>query len=457
MTSGPSEFRMPSLGADMESGTVAEWLVQPGDSIRKGDIIAVIDTDKALIEVESFHTGVVDSLLVSVGERVPVGTPLAIITGAVAEAHVPARRPPTTPTGKEQPRPEPVPASGAPEPSPAAPPPPVTSPIVRHLAEQRGLDLTAVHGTGPGGRVTRADVEHAERRMKVSPLARKLARELGVNLIEIQGTGLTGAIRAADVRAAATRESMPQRTAGQTVAQPVAPAREHAVGKPDLERRRDAMRQAIARAMAKSKREIPHYYLSTTADMSAALTWLHERNRDLPVPQRILPVALLLKAVARAAMEVPELNGFWIDDAFVPGGGVHLGVAISLKGGGLIAPALHDVADRDLGDVMAALRDLVARSRAGRIRRAEMTEATITVTNLGDLGVEAVHGVIYPPQVALVGFGKILDRPWAVDGLLGARPVVTVTLAADHRATDGFTGARFLTAVDRLLNHPEGL
>ncbi|MEO3892573.1 dihydrolipoamide acetyltransferase family protein [Nonomuraea sp. B5E05] len=462
MTGEPSEFRMPSLGADMESGTVTEWLVQPGDQVRKGDIIAVIDTDKALIEVESFHTGVVDSLLVGAGERVPVGTPLARITGAEAAAGTrsPARRPPPAraeprapapegppaPAGRAQPRPEP-----APEPGPA-PPPPVTSPIVRHLAEQRGLDLAAVHGTGPGGRVTRADVEHAERRVRASPLARRLARELGLNLTEVHGTGLAGAIRAADVRAAA-----PQEAVGLTTAQPAAPTREPAAGEPDVELRRDAMRQAIARAMAKSKREIPHYYLSTTVDLNAALTWLRERNRDLPVSQRMLPVALLLKAAARAARQVPELNGFWIDDAFVPGDGVHVGVAISLKGGGLIAPALHDVAERDLGDVMAALRDLVARSRAGRLRGAEMTEATVTVTDLGDLGVESVNGVIYPPQVALVGFGKILERPWAVDGLLGVRPVVTVTLAADHRATDGFTGARFLTAVERLLNRPEEL
>ncbi|GAA1636224.1 dihydrolipoamide acetyltransferase family protein [Nonomuraea maheshkhaliensis] len=455
---------MPSLGADMESGTVAEWLVQPGDSIHKGDIIAVIDTDKALIEVESFHTGVVDDLLVGVGERVPVGTPLARISGTGAEAPTPARRPRPAPPESRAPAPEAPPAparkgrpetaANAPEPGPA--PPPVTSPIVRHLAEQRGLDLTAVHGTGPGGRVTRTDVEHAERRVKASPLARKLATELGVVLGDIQGTGITGAIRAADVRAAAREDGL-QEAAGPAEAQPMPPAGEHAVRKPDGERRQDAMRQVIARVMAKSKREIPHYYLSTTVDLDAALTWLRERNRDLPVPQRTLPAALLLKAAACASKEVPELNGFWIDDAFVPGDGVHVGVAISLKAGGLIAPALHDVAERDLDDVMADLRDLVTRSRAGRLRGTEMTEATITVTNLGDLGVEAVHGIIYPPQVALVGFGKILDRPWAVDGLLGVRPVVTVTLAGDHRATDGFTGARFLAAVDRLLNHPEEL
>ncbi|MBP2705084.1 2-oxo acid dehydrogenase subunit E2 [Microbispora sp. RL4-1S] len=387
------EFLMPSLGADMESGTVAEWLVKPGDQIRRGDAIAVIDTDKAMIEAESFHTGTVESLLVETGHRVPVGTPLAVI---------------------------------------AAVPP---------------------HAAGPRARVA-------------SPLARTLAARLGVDLSAVHGTGRAGTIRAEDVREAAERETTTRETAARGVEprprerpRRTAPGPAEARPQPDhdWERRQETMRQAIARAMARSKREIPHYYLSTTVDMSAALSWLRERNRDLPVSGRLLPAAVLLKAAARAATEVPRLNGFWVDDAFVPGEAVHLGVAVSLKDGGLIAPALHDAACRELDDLMAALKDLVSRARTGRLRSAEMTEATITVTNLGDQGVESVHGVIYPPQVALVGFGKILDRPWAVDGLLGVRPVVTVTLAADHRATDGYTGARFLCTVDRLLNHPETL
>ncbi|MFI7644281.1 2-oxo acid dehydrogenase subunit E2 [Nonomuraea sp. NPDC049400] len=466
MTGEPAQFRMPSLGADMEVGRVAEWLVQPGDQIRRGDVIAVIDTDKALIEAESFHTGVVESLLVDVGERVPVGAPLALIAGAAPSAgprvptppERPARKRPPAQAAKKrpQPGPPPEPVAAPPEAAPQPlPPPPTTSPIVRHLAEKRGLDLATVHGTGPGGRVTRADVERAGARVKASPLARRIALDLGVDLAAVRGTGRAGAIRADDVRKAAARAGEPREAAAPAEAAPAVP--EAAAGEPEMGGRRDAMRQAIARTMTRSKREIPHYYLSTTVDMSAALGWLRARNRDLPVAKRLLPAVLLLKAAARAAKEVSQLNGFWIDDGFVPGNVVNLGVAISLKGGGLIAPALHDVADRELDDLMAALKDLVARSRAGRLRGSEMTEATITVTNLGEQGVEAVHGVIYPPQVALVGFGKILDRPWAVDGLLGVRPVVTVTLAADHRATDGFTGGRFLTAVDRLLNHPEGL
>jgi pyruvate dehydrogenase E2 component (dihydrolipoamide acetyltransferase) len=192
-------------------------------------------------------------------------------------------------------------------------------------------------------------------------------------------------------------------------------------------------------------------------DMGAALGWLEEHNRDRPPRERILPAVLLLKASALAARDVPELNGFWVDEGFQPAEAIHLGVAISLRGGGLIAPALHDADGKSLEEVMADLRDLVTRARAGRLRSSEMSDPTITVTNLGDQGVETVYGVIYRPQVALVGFGRVVERPWAVDGLLGVRPVVHATLAADHRVTDGHRGGQFLAAVDRRLQRPEEL
>jgi len=177
----------------------------------------------------------------------------------------------------------------------------------------------------------------------------------------------------------------------------------------------------------------------------------------LTMADRLVPAALLLKATALATAKHPQLNGFWLDDAFQPGSGVHLGVAVSLRGGGLVAPALHEADRMSVEETMARMRDLVTRARAGRLRGAELTDPTLTVTNLGDQGVESVYGVIYPPQVALVGFGTVVERPVAVDGLLGIHPVTQLTLSADHRATDGFTGGRFLAAIDELLQHPEKL
>jgi len=217
------------------------------------------------------------------------------------------------------------------------------------------------------------------------------------------------------------------------------------------------MRQAIGRLMARSKREIPHYYVSNTVDMTRSLDWLHERNRELEVSERLVSAALLLKAAALAARKVPGLNGYWLDDQFSPADAVHLGLVISLRGGGLLTPAIHDAADLRLAELMSRMRDLVTRARAGRLRGSELTDATITVTNLGDQGVESVFGVIYPPQVALIGFGKITERPVAVGGLIGVRPVVVTTLSADHRASDAMTGARYLAELSDLLHRPEEL
>ena len=396
---------MPSLGADMEEGTVLQWLVKPGDVVHRGDVVAVVDTAKAAVDVEVFSDGLVEALLVPEGTRVPVGTPLARL-GPVAAA-----------------------VSAL-----------VTSPLVRKDARSHGVDLARVHGTGPGGRVRRVDVGHPAQ-PRVSPYARRLARELGVDLGSVRGSGPGGAVRADDVRAAASVVPAPRQEAPRK--QPQAAV--------------SPMRQTIARAMSRSWREVPHYHLASSIDLHAAVTWLRKTNLDRPVSERIVPAALLLEATALASRQVPQLNGFWKDDAFVESPRVHLGVAVSLRGGGLVAPALMDADQLALADLMRGLRDLVERARRGRLRREELESATVTVTNLGDLGVEVVHGVVYAPQVALVGFGRVVERPWAVDGLLGVRPVVTATLAADHRATDGFTGARFLAAVDKHLQRPEEL
>jgi len=217
------------------------------------------------------------------------------------------------------------------------------------------------------------------------------------------------------------------------------------------------MRQAIAAAMAKSKREIPHYYLSTMVDMGPAVEWLAGRNRDRPPAERVLLAALELKAVALALRDFPDFNAWWVDGRLVPQPGVHIGVAISLRAGGLVTPAIHDADGRSLDDLMRALNDLVERSRGGALRSSELTDGTITVTSLGDRGVDAVFGVIYPPQVAIVGFGRIAARPLVVDGQVAARPAVTVSLSADHRASDGHRGALFLARVEQLLQEPGGL
>jgi pyruvate dehydrogenase E2 component (dihydrolipoamide acetyltransferase) len=277
-----------------------------------------------------------------------------------------------------------------------------------------------------------------DRRPRVTPVARKRAEELGVDLTTVTGTGPGGAVVLIDIDRAAAAQS----------AETPTPPRIDAVA---------AMRAAIAAAMTRSKREIPHYYLGSEIDMQRSLTWLAGENAARPVTERVLYAALLLKAVALACRTVPEMNGFWTDGAFRQSEHVHLGVAIALRGGGLIAPAIHDADTKTVNETMSALRDLVERARSGKLRGSEVTDATITVTNLGEQGVSSVFGVIYPPQVALVGFGRVVERPWAVDGLLGVRPVVNVSLSADHRASVGHRGGVFLSRIVELLQEPEKL
>jgi len=283
------------------------------------------------------------------------------------------------------------------------------------------------------------------RRTRSSPRARRLAAELGVDLFAVTGSGPGGSVVEKDVELAAGKVRVA--TPSEQVAGPTTAATD----------RQDAMRRAIGALMARSKREIPHYYLSTTIDVGAAVSWLERANLERPVTSRLVLPVLLLKATARAVARVPEMNGFFVDDGFVPSEAVHVGVAVSLRSGGVIAPAIHHTDQLGVDELMVKLRDLVGRARTGVLRSSEMSDPTITVTNLGDLGVEAVFGVIYPPQVALVGFGRVTERAVANQGMLGVRPCVTATLSADHRASDGHRGGRFLAEIDRLLQEPEGL
>lgn len=360
------EFKLPSLGADMDEGKLLEWKIQPGATVKRGDVVAIVDTAKAAVDIESWEEGTVYRLLIQAGDKVPVGTPIALLLAP---------------------------------------------------GETAGDVAPPLLGTP---------------RRRVSPAARQRAAELGVDLAGVGGSGPGGAVTLQDVEAKASAAAM---------------VPDHGV----------EMRRAIAAAMSRSKREIPHYYLADTIPLRQALGWLERRNAELPVTARLLPAVLLLKAVALASRRFSELNGHWLDGGFRAATAAHLGVAISLRQGGLIAPALHDVADKPLDVLMHELSDLVRRARAGSLRSSELTDATLTVTNLGEQGSEAVFGVIYPPQVALVGFGRVMERPWLEQGALLAMPSVSVSLSGDHRASDGHRGALFLAEIRALLQQPDAL
>lgn len=385
------DFTLPSLGADMDEGKLIEWKVKPGDAVHKGQVVAIVDTSKAAVDVEIWQDGVVHELLTEPGERIPVGTVMATLL----------------------------------EPSEKAPP--------KGAARRREGPARGPAETGPA--------EAA--RVRISPAARKRAEALGVDVARLVGSGPGGAVTLADVEAAV------QAGAPQAAATPLA-------ARPEADKNAE-MRRAIAAAMSRSKREIPHYYLVETIPMARAQQWLAQANEGRPITERLLMAVLQLKAVAAALGAFPDMNGFFRDGRFEPVAAAHIGVAISLRQGGLIAPALHDVGNKPLDQLMRELADLVKRTRAGSLRSSEMADPTITVTNLGEQGVEAVMGVIYPPQVALVGFGRIMERPWVEDGALVAMPTVVASLAADHRVSDGHRGALFLAALREHLQRPAEL
>ncbi|QDF96521.1 branched-chain alpha-keto acid dehydrogenase subunit E2 [Azoarcus sp. DD4] len=393
------DFKLPSLGADMDEGRLLEWLVRPGDAVKKGQAVVVVDTAKAAVDVEIWQDGTMHELLVQPGEKIPVGTVLAIVLAPGEKA--PAAKSPR--------------AHGRPS-AKAAP------------AAVQPISAVAVAAPSAGAR------------LRISPAARRRAEQLGVALAGLQGSGPDGAVTLADVERAAA----------------AAPGAAEAAPAVAVDRIAET-RRAIAAAMSRAKREIPHYYLFESVPLARAQAWLAAANADRPITARLLMAVLQLKAVALAAKRYPEMNGWYRDGGFEPAAAVHIGVAISLRQGGLIAPALHEADAKPLGVLMAELGDLVKRARAGSLRSSEMRDPSITVTNLGDQGVEAVLGVIHPPQVALVGFGRIAPRPWVEDGVMQVVPVVTASLAADHRVSDGHRGARFLAEVRELLQRPEEL
>jgi pyruvate dehydrogenase E2 component (dihydrolipoamide acetyltransferase) len=398
------DFAMPSLGADMDEGQIVEWQVAVGDTVHRGDIVARVETEKSDIDIEIWRDGEIVEMLVDVNKTVTVGTPIMRVRATTADR----------PDHQQEQRHEPAPPITPVSATPVAPPPVAESLVARPpVAPTSGV--------------------------LASPLARRMAQARDIDLVSVAGTGPGGAVRGRDVE-----------TYSAPAADTVAPDR-------TLDRAA-RMRAMIADRMSRANREIPHYYLERDVDLGPLTVWLAQENDARPIEQRILPAAAFVKATALAAAHHGELNGHWIDDQFRSSADVNVSVAISLRGGGLVTPYLEHADGCSLEVTMAKLQEFTTAARGGTLR-SEWTggASSITVTNLGERGADLVHGVISPPEVALVGFGRIVDRPWVVDGQVVVRPIVTVTLAADHRATDGAVGSRFLATLAKMLEHPEEL
>ncbi|PLW78475.1 dihydrolipoamide acetyltransferase family protein [Cohaesibacter celericrescens] len=418
------DFLMPSLGADMEDGKLVEWLVEPGAMLKHGDTIAVVETQKGAIEIEIFNEGIFDHPLVDIGMAVPVGTPIAAIrergeAAAIRDAEQSEKSEPITKAADG--------SEAVADHKPAAEAEPVAGPT--------GL-LAEARVTTPAGERTR-----------VSPIARRYADQHGIDVASISGSGPSGEVLLQDVE-------MAEKPAERTILSTKEPA---PIDETETGERLSGMRAAIATAMSRSKREIPHFYLAHSIDLTLCEAWLADYNAERAPESRLLLSALLVKAVALAAHKYPEFNGHYIDGVFHSGAAIHVGVAINIRGTGLVAPAIHNAEGLSLEGLMVKMRDLVVRVRAGRFRSSELSDPTITVSIMGDRGVETLYGVIYPPQVAIIGFGMPVTEARVVDGMIGPRRIVHVTLASDHRINDGHRGALLLARIERILQEPEKL
>ncbi|MDM7944110.1 MAG: dihydrolipoamide acetyltransferase family protein [Hydrogenophaga sp.] len=378
---------MPSFGADMEAARFVQWHVQPGQALHRGEVVAVVETQKGAIDVELWHDGTIARLVAEPGQEIPVGGMLAVLAGEGEDWQTLAAEPVTVPT---------APTAEAPPAPPASSAPPAPAPA-------------------------------ASRHTRVSPAARQRAQALGVDIEALAAQAGERAVTLADVERAASNPT-------------AAPARS------------TAMRAAIGAAMTRSWREIPHYHVGCEIVVEAPLRALEDFNRERPVAERVLFAAVLLRAVAQAVAQTPTLNGRFENGGFQPAGAVHLGVVTSLRGGGLVVPTVHDAHRLSLSELMAALRAVLERARNGQLRSSDLADSTLSVSHLGDLGAESVQGVIYPPQVALVGLGRVALRPAVVDGQVVAARTLHAVLTGDHRVSDGLVGSRFLAALSARLS-----
>lgn len=394
------ELKMPSFGADMEQGRLTEWLVKPGDKIERGDVIAIVETNKGAIELDVFEAGVVHQLLIGVEESVDVGAPIATIDTGDSK--------PEAPSVKDNDQ-------------------PASPPGTNSASNSKERAITAAQ--------EKAAHYFSRDRSFVSatPAARKFVAEHKLNLQQIEGSGEQGAITLKDAEVALTRQQRPKGF--------------------DAE----AMRKAISATVTLSKREIPHYYLSQTLDVTALQDYLVAYNEKMDPEKRLVLVAPLLCAIAKLLPKHSKLNGLYQNGSYSKAEHVQLANAVNLRGGGLVMPVIANAELHDAETMMATLNDLVLRAKTGNLRYSELNGATVTVTSIGDRGADAIFGVIYPPQVAIIGLGRSRSEAQLSNGQIVEKKVITATLAADHRVSDGHDGARFLHQLNKRLQSPEAL
>jgi pyruvate dehydrogenase E2 component (dihydrolipoamide acetyltransferase) len=425
------EVTMPQMGADMTEGTLVRWLKQVGERVERGDIIAEIETDKATVELEAYDGGTLIKQVAAEGEVVPVGDVIALLGEESEAAPDVERKPPAETPARRTIQPAAGGTSPASQPGRAREPAAVVvasgapsngririSPVAKRIANQAGVDIAMLVGSGPDGRILRKDVEAA------------IARP-----------------PAAAVAAAPAVAPAPQAPVARAVPAAAAPAGTEPLSK---------MRQAIARRMTLSKETQPHYYLTLDVDMTAAMQFRETLNASATDAQHVSVNDLIVKACAIALERHPRFNAEFTEAGLKMHVRVNIDIGIALDDG-LIAPAVLDCGSKSLGRIAIESKDLVNRAKSGHLRADEYSDGTFTITNLGAYGVEALIGIINPPQAAILGVGSVMDQPVARNGEVKISKVMKVALSADHRVTDGAEGARFIKEIQGLLENPVSL
>ena len=450
---------MPQLGYDMREGTIVRWLKEEGEDVTRGEIIAEIETDKAVVEFSPTTGGVLRRIVAGAGDIVPVGQLIAVI-GDADEALPDELVAPTSPVAAAAA----VPATPAPAPTPVAESPPAVpegevraSPIARRLAREKGVNLANLTGSGPGGRIVEADVLAAAAVLSApggvlaSPLARRLAREGGIDLSSLTGSGPGGRIVEADVLAASAAP------AAETPAPvPAEAAAEQAVAPAGDQVQLSRMRQTIARVTSDSKREAPHFYVASDIDMSKAMDLRRDINDQVDPDSRVSVNDLIVKASALAIGRHPKFNSFFRDDYLQMNPSINVGIAIALESG-LIVPGIPGCEGKTLAEIAVDSRDLAARATSGTLRAEEYTGTTYSVSNLGMFGVDSFTAIIYPPHAAILAVGAVKEQPVVRSGEITIAQIMKATLSVDHRVADGAEAAQFLSEIKRLLENPVSL
>jgi pyruvate dehydrogenase E2 component (dihydrolipoamide acetyltransferase) len=411
------DITMPALSPTMEQGTLAKWLVKVGDAVKSGDVIAEIETDKATMEVEAVDEGVVAELLVAEGaDGVPVGQVIARLReeGEVADA-VPAPVEKAAPAPVAQAASVPSPASVPSAPSPSRGEGRVSaSPLAKRLAQARGIDLASVAGSGPNGRVVKADVDAAAGKAPVA---------------------------------------LPVAAAAAPAAQVATPVHGAPEGVPMEAVKLSNMRRTIARRLAESKQTVPHFYLTVDVRLDALLKLRGELNAALGEGRKLSVNDLVVKALALALHEVPDANVQFAGDQLFKFGRADVSVAVAIPGG-LITPVITDAGNKRLSQIAAEMKDLAARARDGKLAPHEYQGGTASLSNLGMYGIKQFDAVINPPQGLILAVGAGEKRPYVVDDALAIATVMSATGSFDHRAIDGAVGAEFMAAFKRLMEAP---